>query len=173
VRGKLQLPQVIGLDDCEEVARGHLVERNEKLQLAAHVSVLLQGHKTRGIVRGSHVVKKSAVRQFEASPRVHDDFSGGLLAGNFFDRTKRPRHVEHLADFCFADMQGHPVVLHPRPEVQRQIVSFSEHRLPRRWFSALGSYARSEEHTSELQSLAYLVCRLLLEKKNDPASNLF
>src|SRR5229473_6008034 len=28
--------------------------------------------------------------------------------------------------------------------------------------------ARSEEHTSELQSLAYLVCRLLLEKKKRP-----
>src|SRR2546425_5101470 len=27
------------------------------------------------------------------------------------------------------------------------------------------SRSRSEEHTSELQSLAYLVCRLLLEKK--------
>src|SRR5205823_8006265 len=27
---------------------------------------------------------------------------------------------------------------------------------------------RSEEHTSELQSLAYLVCRLLLEKKKSP-----
>src|SRR5205823_8646310 len=27
-------------------------------------------------------------------------------------------------------------------------------------------WVRSEEHTSELQSLAYLVCRLLLEKKN-------
>ena len=27
---------------------------------------------------------------------------------------------------------------------------------------------RSEEHTSELQSQAYLVCRLLLEKKNKP-----
>src|SRR2546425_5084163 len=27
---------------------------------------------------------------------------------------------------------------------------------------------RSEEHTSELQSLAYLVCRLLLEKKKHP-----
>src|SRR2546425_6991742 len=27
------------------------------------------------------------------------------------------------------------------------------------------NHARSEEHTSELQSLAYLVCRLLLEKK--------
>src|SRR2546425_4054656 len=29
-------------------------------------------------------------------------------------------------------------------------------------------HQRSEEHTSELQSLAYLVCRLLLEKKKPP-----
>src|SRR5687767_15339146 len=31
---------------------------------------------------------------------------------------------------------------------------------------------RSEEHTSELQSLAYLVCRLLLEKKKQTAISL-
>src|SRR5687767_15666420 len=31
-----------------------------------------------------------------------------------------------------------------------------------------GAADRSEEHTSELQSLAYLVCRLLLEKKKNP-----
>src|SRR2546425_8119045 len=31
--------------------------------------------------------------------------------------------------------------------------------------SLLSDGSRSEEHTSELQSLAYLVCRLLLEKK--------
>src|SRR3712207_8984013 len=30
---------------------------------------------------------------------------------------------------------------------------------------------RSEEHTSELQSRHYLVCRLLLEKKNDSPTN--
>src|SRR5229473_3860961 len=30
--------------------------------------------------------------------------------------------------------------------------------------------SRSEEHTSELQSLAYLVCRLLLEKKKEKGS---
>src|SRR5205823_8100233 len=30
-----------------------------------------------------------------------------------------------------------------------------------------GDAVRSEEHTSELQSLAYLVCRLLLEKKKN------
>src|SRR2546425_9589791 len=32
--------------------------------------------------------------------------------------------------------------------------------------------ARSEEHTSELQSLAYLVCRLLLEKKKRQESTM-
>src|SRR5262249_60106630 len=34
---------------------------------------------------------------------------------------------------------------------------------------ALLAEARSEEHTSELQSLTNLVCRLLLEKKKKPA----
>src|SRR3712207_7385210 len=34
-------------------------------------------------------------------------------------------------------------------------------------FSALAFKIRSEEHTSELQSRQYLVCRLLLEKKNN------
>src|SRR2546423_5041455 len=32
---------------------------------------------------------------------------------------------------------------------------------------------RSEEHTSELQSLAYLVCRLLLEKKKTKTQQLY
>src|SRR2546423_4107901 len=35
------------------------------------------------------------------------------------------------------------------------------------WLARTG---RSEEHTSELQSLAYLVCRLLLEKKKNTRS---
>src|SRR5437762_9822637 len=37
---------------------------------------------------------------------------------------------------------------------------------PRR--SSRSSVGRSEEHTSELQSPMYLVCRLLLEKKKQP-----
>src|SRR5205823_8918073 len=38
----------------------------------------------------------------------------------------------------------------------------------KRWRAYLDEFGdRSEEHTSELQSLAYLVCRLLLEKKNN------
>src|SRR5258705_6773275 len=48
---------------------------------------------------------------------------------------------------------------YPRPEVTAPDVTART----RPFASAC---ARSEEHTSELQSLRHLVCRLLLEKKN-------
>src|SRR3712207_7428870 len=38
--------------------------------------------------------------------------------------------------------------------------------------AALSRTSRSEEHTSELQSRQYLVCRLLLEKKKKPTTSL-
>src|SRR5205823_13411595 len=47
-----------------------------------------------------------------------------------------------------------PCARYGRPDDLRRLVD-QAHRLG----------LRSEEHTSELQSLAYLVCRLLLEKK--------
>src|SRR3712207_8232664 len=58
------------------------------------------------------------------------------------------------------------VVLDPQladPERGRQPVRLDEPGQP-----GLGvGVARSEEHTSELQSRQYLVCRLLLEKKDN------
>src|SRR5258705_8340121 len=42
--------------------------------------------------------------------------------------------------------------------------TFASHAIPNGAFAG----ARSEEHTSELQSLRHLVCRLLLEKKKSP-----
>src|SRR2546425_7596274 len=43
------------------------------------------------------------------------------------------------------------ILLHLRRHQMREVIATVQYR--------------SEEHTSELQSLAYLVCRLLLEKK--------
>src|SRR2546425_4552001 len=54
----------------------------------------------------------------------------------------RDRHM--LAGLCFSFGMAKPHLLWP-----------------------LALVLRSEEHTSELQSLAYLVCRLLLEKKKN------
>src|SRR3712207_2852241 len=50
-------------------------------------------------------------------------------------------------------LEGHAPAVAPRPRV-------AEGRLHR-----VAEPERSEEHTSELQSRQYLVCRLLLEKK--------
>src|SRR2546425_10114565 len=59
------------------------------------------------------------------------------------------------------DVEGRhrPIGLDDRGRRRRRHV-----RTPRRR-GELPQEGRSEEHTSELQSLAYLVCRLLLEKK--------
>src|SRR2546425_7598634 len=46
----------------------------------------------------------------------------------------------------------------------RQLLERGHVTVTARWIDAP---PRSEEHTSELQSLAYLVCRLLLEKKKN------
>src|SRR2546425_9507762 len=69
----------------------------------------------------------------------------------------------------------------PKDKTKKGVTSQqSSFRLIPHWneFSISGSFLdwkmslksrihRSEEHTSELQSLAYLVCRLLLEKKKN------
>src|SRR5437762_7914964 len=57
-------------------------------------------------------------------------------------------------------LQFAPELLHAFFEVGKE--------LPR-YCAELYAVARSEEHTSELQSPMYLVCRLLLEKKNNTA----
>src|SRR5690348_18129210 len=46
-----------------------------------------------------------------------------------------------------------------------RLASATQVAYSRRWVKASLSKARSEEHTSELQSPVHLVCRLLLEKK--------
>src|SRR5258705_8386911 len=56
---------------------------------------------------------------------------------------------------------------HARHHVQQVQPGDAEERRPKQHRAARGvPRQRSEEHTSELQSLRHLVCRLLLEKKN-------
>src|SRR5258706_10347320 len=74
---------------------------------------------------------------------------------------------------------------HPRPAVPRGGAVARLHRRGRRGRGDRraargarrqpeqpGEDVRSEEHTSELQSLTNLVCRLLLEKKKKPTSEI-
>src|ERR1039458_10121334 len=61
----------------------------------------------------------------------------------------------HTGRFVFSEL----IARLPHQEFQKCVARYDDHPQPRKL-----SY-RSEEHTSELQSLRHLVCRLLLEKK--------
>src|SRR5258705_8658402 len=53
-----------------------------------------------------------------------------------------------------------------RPYTLQEVASIYDKAPDDFWrYMILGGFYRSEEHTSELQSLRHLVCRLLLEKK--------
>src|SRR3712207_7741733 len=58
------------------------------------------------------------------------------------------------------------------PETAVTYIEMSEGFTPAKGNNGNFNY-RSEEHTSELQSRQYLVCRLLLEKKKNPSSSTF
>src|SRR5262245_62421770 len=71
-----------------------------------------------------------------------------------------PRSTLFPYTTLFRSSRRHPRPTLPGPASKRRIPSAPAAARPGR------SPPRSEEHTSELQSLRHLVCRLLLEKKN-------
>src|SRR5229473_6764598 len=82
--------------------------------------------------------------------------SSKLLARHL---SSRPGHTDCLIAGAPGDLgrrhPGHPARVPAEPGCAERAHTCTGRPLDR----------RSEEHTSELQSLAYLVCRLLLEKK--------
>src|SRR5687767_15766508 len=78
----------------------------------------------------------------------------------FRSRALRSRSKTYLLKQRHGHRRGHRQVV-VLMELFRFGVERAAHDEPHDHLGAL----RSEEHTSELQSLAYLVCRLLLEKK--------
>src|SRR3989441_5094878 len=97
---------------------------------------------------------------------IHRDTSGWLE--DFW--AQNPTHAEAKT---FAECLVNGVITHA-DELDRLLGRYAEHwtvhrmAITDRTVLRMAVYEllyRSEEHTSELQSLAYLVCRLLLEKK--------
>src|SRR2546425_6897396 len=83
-----------------------------------------------------------------------------------FPYTTLFRSHPHLRRRRLADQPRLPRAL-PQPRRRALPRREAARRLPRPQQLLRPPERRSEEHTSELQSLAYLVCRLLLEKKKN------
>src|SRR5258705_7112359 len=82
-----------------------------------------------------------------------------------FPYTTLFRSMAHVMELL-PGVQGHPGRLAPVGALQQayHLVVVADAGVRRLQQAAVG---RSEEHTSELQSLRHLVCRLLLEKKKN------
>src|SRR5262245_62405556 len=96
--------------------------------------------------------RPSSARPGSNKPNFHGSFRDEHLIDQAVSDPLKSRKKEHeLSDH--RSTQFHPA--HRRGNPWRRLVqSAREPAIP-----------RSEEHTSELQSLRHLVCRLLLEKK--------
>src|SRR3989441_12464931 len=85
-----------------------------------------------------------------------------------FSLDEAPREDELPASERFADDAPNPEQVFAGTELREMISENLDELSPLlRTAFLLREVQRSEEHTSELQSLAYLVCRLLLEKKKN------
>src|SRR2546425_7456063 len=77
----------------------------------------------------------------------------------------RSREAEELASSVKPIYQYQERALDSAKIAMHAFFSSAETAADQGGATAILQVVRSEEHTSELQSLAYLVCRLLLEKK--------
>src|SRR3712207_8848842 len=80
-------------------------------------------------------------------------------------REHRRGHVEHAVRDGGVEVEVREQPLLPHHDLLDPLGDREEVRNAARVAQGLRLRLRSEEHTSELQSRQYLVCRLLLEKK--------
>src|SRR5438445_2281125 len=115
---------------------------------------------TEAISKGGQVRAYRLTRRFEIrSARVRDvtgvaDHSATLLSQGIPLSADSPQYVYTKLSSL-------------RPQLLAEATKDAQNRA-KVIVKATGASLRSEEHTSELQSRQYLVCRLLLEKKNKP-----
>src|SRR5262245_36265168 len=101
---------------------------------------------SRGVIHRSHATCQDLIRRSRPSVQAEDDITGG-----------NGRLLDELTTIVSAAAAA--IVAECARSLDARI---KPDRTP---VTAADEVARSEEHTSELQSLRHLVCRLLLEKK--------
>src|SRR2546429_3568233 len=88
--------------------------------------------------------------------------------------TLRLRRFDHVGSLRSARTMG-DFEFNRVPFTQSSVSRGQDCRVVDKYIRAtrvIPNFERSEEHTSELQSRLHLVCRLLLEKKKSPITNL-
>src|SRR2546425_1452525 len=130
------------------------------------------------------IVKVGFERMLKAKPAalMHESLAEHIRLGNFEDDFERLKEADWILEAIIERLEPKQELMARIEQVAKAgaIISSNTSGIPlanvaegrseafkRRFLGAhfFNASERSEEHTSELQSLAYLVCRLLLEKK--------
>src|SRR5437016_10984978 len=90
-----------------------------------------------------------------------------VQVGHFLDLRDQTKSFSDLAAYATFSQPGDAKML-----INGELERLNSLQVSQNFFSFLG-VSRSEEHTSELQSLTNLVCRLLLEKKKNSHTKQF
>src|SRR5205823_10882455 len=136
-----------------------------------HGGVRERLHTARGPAN-EHAVHLRGLAQAEVEPAVVLARESGAPVHNL-ELARPARDEEHLRPDGAAvrarahELERDPVVARRNAVLvdQRRLALVRDHDVEHTAIEQIRQ--RSEEHTSELQSLAYLVCRLLLEKKKN------
>src|SRR3989441_9621700 len=128
------------------------------------------GYQTRNFAQAAQKLSVEVVFGTDRCHQLDDPWADGALALHF-------EQPEQAAGRIVEQARAHPIsailALGDRPTTTAAYAAralglpYNSPGSVEACRSKLRQRERSEEHTSELQSLAYLVCRLLLEKKND------
>src|SRR5256885_3325700 len=141
-----------------------VIERRVGIPITLAVLYIAIGERAGLPVRGVGMPGHFLVKYAPAS-------SGEIFIDAFNGRTlSRQECAKMLEDMYGGTVKMRPALL--EPSTKRQILARILNNLKSLYLSRGDlARARSEEHTSELQSPCNLVCRLLLEKKNTSSSS--
>src|SRR3989441_5312118 len=145
-----------GEEACRDVLRVHFGSADAQVRVLGTAP----GSSTRPVLEVWLARRVAAARDAGEGARLHWLPLGELLAGAGAPTLRDPRTLAALGVAARAEALAEWTGSAPTPPAMLQEPPAGARRI------RLSDVTRSEEHTSELQSLAYLVCRLLLEKKN-------
>src|SRR5687767_15821379 len=149
-----------------------LVRRDPSAPVVAIVTYVNAGYfdETDDVVGISHVLehmffKGTPTRGVGEIARATKSVGGYLNAGTIYDHTSYYTVLPSSGFVAGLEIQADAYAnsLIDEDELRKELEVIIQEA--KRKADNPSAVARSEEHTSELQSLAYLVCRLLLEKK--------
>src|SRR5690348_2983021 len=168
----LAIAGAVGIAGSAQAAQANF---GAKLATVSHATQLSRGDVVHGALALSHPIhitlalklrNEAQLKAYNAKP--HQPMSRAQLAANYLPTSAQAQAVANfLKSAGFTNIKISASRMLVNADGTAAVASRAFHTSFAQVRTSDGRTARSEEHTSELQSPVHLVCRLLLEKKKN------